>query len=212
MPRQVRMAVLAIATIMALGGLSLAQYHDGDDDGYYQNDLRQARHYGYQQGYRDGVTKGRHEGRENDPNDHQDPNWRQSTRGYEQWMGPIEDFQDGYRAGYQNGFRSGYRSMNGGWRDPDRDMDEPPYNRGGYVYDQSGYGSAGNMGYRIGLQDGMSQAREDTFKNKPFNANPRGKYDDRDHGYRREYGDKNSYRAEYTDGYRAGYESAFRRY
>jgi len=58
----------------------------------------------------------------------------------------------------------------------------------------------------------MSQAREDVYKNKRFNSNPRGKYDDRDHGYRREYGDKNSYKAQYTSGYRDGYESAFRRY
>ena len=65
------------------------------------------------------------------------------------------------------------------------------------------------MGYRTGFQDGMSQAREDMYRNKPFNASPRGKYDDRDHGYSREYGDRNSYKAQYTNGYRAGYESAF---
>jgi hypothetical protein len=85
------------------------------------------------------------------------------------------------------------------------------YNRGGDVYDQSDYGSDGNTGYRTGYQDGMSQAREDTYKNKRFNSNPRGKYDDRDHGYRQEYGDKNSYKAQYSDGYRAGYEASFRR-
>ena len=59
-------------------------------------------------------------------------------------------------------------------------------------------GTAGDMGYRIGYQDGMSQAREDAYRNKPFNPNPRGKYDDRDHGYRREFGNKSSYKAQYT--------------
>ena len=206
------MAALAIAAIVAFSGLALAQYHDDDDYGYYQDNPRQAGHYGYQQGYRDGFAKGRHEGRENDPNDYQNPDWRQATRGYEQWMGPVEVFQNGYRAGYRSGFRAGYQSVNGGWSDRDRDRDESIYHRDGYVYDRPGYGYAGNLGYRTGYQDGMSQAREDNFKNKPFNANPRGRYDDRDHGYRREYGDRNSYKAEYTDGYRAGYESAFRRY
>jgi hypothetical protein len=211
MLRQTTFAVFAIAVILAFSGLSLAQYPD-DDDGYYQGDRGQARQYGYQQGYRDGYDKGRHEGLENDPYDYQNPDWRQATRGYQQWMGPVEAFQNAYRDGYRNGFRAGYQSLNRGWGDGDGDRDEPIYNRGGYVYGQSGYGNGGNVGYRTGFQDGISQAREDTYKDKPFNANPRGKYDDRDHGYRRGYGDKNSYKAQYSDGYRAGYESAFRRY
>lgn len=93
-----------------ISSLSLAQYHDDDDDGgYHQGNPRQARQYGYQQGYRDGYAKGRHEGRENDPNDYQTPDWRQATRGYEQWMGPVETFQNGYRDGYGSGFQAGYQ-------------------------------------------------------------------------------------------------------
>jgi hypothetical protein len=205
------MTALAIAVIMAFSSLSAAQYRDDDDDGGYYQGSRQARQYGYQQGYRDGYAKGRHEGRENDPNDYQTPDWRQATRGYEQWMGPVEAFQNGYRDGYGSGFQAGYQSLNGGWgRDSDRN--EGRYDRGDVIYDRSGYGYGdGDMGYRIGYQDGMSQAREDRYKNKPFNPNPRGKYDDRDHGYRREFGNKNSYKAQYTDGYRTGYEASFRR-
>jgi len=67
-----------------------------------------------------------------------------------------------------------------------------------------------NIAYRTGYQDGTRKAREDMERNKPFNANPRGEYDDRDHGYRREYGDKSSYKSRYSEGYRAGYESMFR--
>src|SRR5689334_15518645 len=161
MPRQIRMAALAIAVIVTCTALSVAQYHDADDYGAYdQDNWRQARQYGYRQGYQDGLAKGRHEGRENDPNDYKNPNWRQATRGYEQWMGPVDAFQDGYRAGYQNGFRAGYHSVNDGWSDPDGDRDEPMYNRGREVYDQSGYGYGGNIAYRTGYQDGMSQARE----------------------------------------------------
>jgi hypothetical protein len=209
MSRQTKFAALAIALILSLSGMSLAQYRDGDDDGYYQGDIGQTRHYGIQQGYRDGYEKGRHEGRENDPNDYQDPNWRQATRGYQQWMGPMEVFQNAYREGYRNGFQAGYRSLNRGWGDGDDD--NGVYGHGGYIYGESDRGYGSNMGYSIGYQDGINQAREDTFKNKPFNANPRGRYDDRDHGYRREYGDKSDYKARYSDGYRAGYESAFRR-
>ena len=211
MPRQMRMAALAIAVVVACSAFSLAQYHD-DDDGYYHGNLGQAREYGYQQGYRDGYDKGRHEARENDPNDFQNPDWRQATRGFQQWMGLVEVYQNAYRDGYENGFRTGYQSVNRGWGDGDGDRDEDIYNRGGYIDGRSGYGYGGNIGYRTGYQDGMSQAREDMYKNKPFNASPRGKYDDRDHGYRREYGDKSRYRAQYSNGYRAGYEATFGRY
>ena len=213
MPRQLRMAALAIAVIMAFSSLSLAQYRDDDDDGgYYRGDSRQARQYGYQTGYRDGYAKGRHEGRENDPNDYQTPDWRQATRGYEQWMGPVEVFQNGYRDGYGSGFQAGFRSLNGGWGyDRNGDRDEGSYDGADVIRNRYGYGYGGDMGYRIGYQDGMSQAREDAYRNKPFNPNPRGKYDDRDHGYRREFGNKSSYKAQYSDGYRAGYEASVRR-
>ena len=124
MPRQLRVGALAIAVIVAFSGLSLAQHRDDDDDGgYYQSNSRQARQYGYQQGYRDGYAKGKHEGRENDPNDYQSPDWRQATRGYEQWMGSVQAFQSAYRNGYENGFRAGYQSLNRGWVDGDEDRD-----------------------------------------------------------------------------------------
>jgi flagellar biosynthesis/type III secretory pathway protein FliH len=154
------MAALAIAVIVAFGGLSLAQYRD-NGDGYNRGNPRQAHQYGYQQGYREGFAKGRHEGRENDPNDYQSPDRRQATRGYEQWMGPVQAFREGYRDGYGIGFRAGYESLNRGWDDD--------------IYDQSSYGYDGSIGYRTGYQDGISQAREDANKNKPFNPNPRGK-------------------------------------
>lgn len=213
MPRQLTIAAFSIAVIMALSSLSAAQYRDDDDDGgYYHGNSTQARQYGYRQGYRDGYAKGRHEGRENDPKDYQTPDWWQATRGYEQWMGPVQVFQNGYRDGYGSGFEAGYQSVNGGWGyDRDGDRDGGRHDQDGVIYDRSGYGYSGYVGYRVGYQDGMSQAREDAYRNKPFNSNPRGKYDDRDHGYRREFGDKDSYKAQYTDGYRTGYEASFRR-
>jgi hypothetical protein len=38
MPRQLRVAALAIAVMVAFSSISLAQYHD-DDDGYHQGIL-----------------------------------------------------------------------------------------------------------------------------------------------------------------------------
>jgi hypothetical protein len=189
--------------LLGLGTFTLAQ----DADDYYRGSAAQARQYGYDNGYKDGEHRGHHEGKENDPFDYHTPDWRQATHGYKSWMGPVSGFQNGYQQGYADGFRAGFLSERPQWRsDGDRDRDDG-YRGSGF------YGSSKRIGYDVGYQDGVSVAREDLYKNKAFDPNPRGRYDDRDHGYRREYGDKNAYKAEYTDGYRAGYQATFgRRY
>jgi hypothetical protein len=203
-----RMAALVTAAVLTLGTCSFAQYYDR---GAYRGSGSQAQQYGYQSGYNDGVNKGRHEGRENDPYDYHTPDWRQATRGYQSWMGPLNVFQSGYQQGYAEGFRAGFASARPGWREGYQD-----YRRDGYPdyrndYHPDSYRYDNNAGYSIGYQDGASVAREDVWKNKPFNPNPRGKYDDMDHGYRREFGDKHYYKSQYAAGYRTGYENSFRR-
>ena len=62
----------------------------------------------------------------------------------------------------------------------------------------------------FGFRDGAAVAREDMWRGKSFNPNPRGRYDDADHGYRSEFGNKHEYRERYSEAYRAGYQSTFR--
>jgi len=205
--RTARMASYALAVTLVLGGVALAR---DDDDYYRQGNSGQARQYGYQNGYRDGARHGREEGREHDPNDYQTPDRRQATRGYKNWMGPINWYQRGYQEGYGNGFRSRYRNT-GGWRDGDGDRDGRRSNdnwRGGY--DPYGGGIYRSEAYRFGYEDGSMAARSDIDKRKSYNSSPRGRYEDRDRGYQREYGNKNEYKAEYTNGYRAGYDANYR--
>lgn len=84
----------------------------------------------------------------------------------------------------------------------------------GYYAPPSQYGYQ-NDGRRIarstGYDDGSRMGYHDLSHYKPFNPYPRGQYGHADHGYHREYGDRNAYRAEYERGYRAGYASTFRR-
>lgn len=199
--RAVLAAALAATITLGLSSFAAAQYDD--DDRYYQGGSgEQARQYGYQSGYRDGYWKGQHEGRENDPGDINVRDLREATHGYQPWMGPVWYFRDGYRNGYRNGFRAGYQAGNSGWS---RD-DDARY------YPNSGYGQQyGASAYQIGYQDGASVAREDAAYGKPYNPRPRGRYDDMDHGYRREYGNKGAYKAQYANGYREGYQSAIGR-
>jgi hypothetical protein len=199
--RNTKLAALAVTVILILGASALAQ--DWDRDGDDRGSSAQARNYGYQNGYHDGYSRGRDEGRENDPFDYRTPDWRQATHGYKGWMGPLSAFQSGYQQGYREGFQSGLTSLRPAFRlnDGDRDDQEREFQE---VDIALGHGPAFAP---------SSVAREDLARGKRFNPNPRGPYDDRDHGYRREYGNKNYYKQQYTDGYRTGYQSAFgRRY
>lgn len=214
--RTMRMAAFAAAMTLVLGGLALA--HDGDDY-YYGRNNGSARQYGYQNGYRDGVNRGLEEGRERDRYDGRNVDWRFATRGYQSWMGPVNQYRDGYVDGYHNGFQEGFRRTargGWGWGDGDRDRDDGYYPDGYYrneSYNGGWYnGRFGNReAYNFGFQDGATVAREDMRERKPFNPEPRGRYNDRDHGYRHEYGDRNAYRAAYTNGYRSGYQSIMNR-
>ncbi len=96
-------------------------------------------------------------------------------------------------------------------RDDNRyyDRDDNRYNdRDGYRYDS--YRRGLHVARDFGFRDGSQVAREDMWNRKPFNPNPRGRYDDADHGYRRQFGNKHEYREHYSEAYRDGYMSTFR--
>jgi len=84
------------------------------------------------------------------------------------------------------------------------------YDNGNRYYDRDDYGQCARVAREFGWRDGSQVAREDMWRGKPFNPNPRGPYDDADHGYRRAFGSIHEYRANYSQAYRAAYENAFR--
>ncbi len=191
--RRLQLAASVVAVTLMVSGLALAD----DDDYNRRGNAAQAHQYGFQNGYQDGVRRGQHEARENDPGDFQSRDWRNASRGYQNWMGPFGRFQDGYRDGYRQGYQSAFNDRWGRRGDGDRD-------------DYGGGWSGGNAAYNYGLQDGILTGREDSLRGKQFNPNPRGG-NHADRGYIREYGDRNAYRAQYSDGYRAGYQRTYGR-
>ncbi len=204
---RMRMAALVVAVTLVVSGLALA-HDDDDDNGYYRGNVAQARQYGYQNGYRDGFRHGREDRFRRGGYDFRSEDLEHSSRGYAQWMGPFGQFKKGYRDGYRRGYEAGfYRSGYFRRGDGDGDADDRIFDRDDYGYGRPRFG--GNVGYNFGYQDGSTVAREDIAKGKPYNPNPRGRYDDRDHGYRGEYGNKDNYKAQYAAGYRAGYQSVF---
>ena len=185
MKRTITLTSCAVALTLIMSGVALAR--DDDDDYYRRGNAEQARNYGYQNGYNDGAKHGRHEGREHDANDYHPPDWERATHGYKSWMGPVDSYRRGYQEGFENGFRDAYRNtaQSDGYRE-------------------------NYEAYRFGYDDGATAARSDLELRKPYNSKPRGRYDDRDHGYRRGYGSKDRYKDEYTNGYRAGYDANYR--
>ncbi len=147
MRQQVRMATLAISMVVALSKFTFGQRYDRDD--YYRDgNVAQTQRYGYDNGFRDGEKKGRHEGRENDPFDYRTPDWRQATHGYKSWMGPVNAFQSGYQQGYREGFQSGFASE----RPASRGGDRQGFYRGGSYYGSGNYGSYTRVAYDTGYQ------------------------------------------------------------
>ena len=81
---------------------------------------------------------------------------------------------------------------------------------GNRYYDNDGYRNGGiEAAHEFGFRDGQEAGRGDLWSAKPFNPNPRGRFDGEDHGYRREFGSKHDYRERYTEAYREGYERAY---
>jgi len=96
------------------------------------------------------------------------------------------------------------------------DRDDYRYgdNRYDNRYDRDDYRDNFRRGMHIarefGFRDGAQVAREDMWRGKRFNPNPRGRYDDADHGYNRAFGDRHEYREHYTRAYRDAYMSTYR--
>lgn len=64
----------------------------------------------FQNGYRDGLEKGREDGEDNDRYDLNRHNWyRSATRGYEDEYGPRTEYSARYREGFEAGYAEGYR-------------------------------------------------------------------------------------------------------
>jgi hypothetical protein len=195
MVKRIELGAILFALTLVLSGLARAQW-DSDDGYYRQGDRSMAQQYGDQNGYHEGIKHGRHEGRENDPEDFHIPDDGHASRGYRDWMGPIWVYQNAYREGYRAGFRAGYNRESRTWSNSDT-ADFPVVYGGNY-----GGIWSGNQSHEIGFRDGALVAREDIREGKPYNPNPRGRYEDR----------ARDYRGQYASGYRAGYESTRGRY
>jgi hypothetical protein len=77
--------------------------------------------------------------------------------------------------------------------------------RSGPAWGRDGHVEAGNIGYREGFERGDEERRE----RRPFNYADERAYRNGDEGYRREFGDRETYRRIFRIAYAEGYRDAY---
>ena len=94
------------------GSVRAPRYNNTDD--YYGDNGRGSRYninsLAFQNGYRDGMTKGREDAEDRDRYDASRHSWyRSANRGYESRYGERSTYQELYRQGFDAGYSEGYR-------------------------------------------------------------------------------------------------------
>lgn len=173
--------------------------------GYHGYDTREMERRAYDNGYRDGVRAGEHDGRDGRVFAmERQREWRDADDGYHRDYGDREfyqrNFREGFRVGYSEGFNryarggvsSGYPST----------YPAPPV-----VVPRATYGTpAAQNGYR----DGLEQGRDDARDHDRFDPTGAKRYREGDHDYHDRYGSREEYKREYRAAFQQGYDEGYR--
>ena len=125
--------------------------------------------------------------------------YRDADNGYDRNEGSRDLYRDEYRRGFTEGYRLGYRDDR--WDRNDRPSNNGPLNRAGYR--DPGQARGFSDGYRKGAEDrnGNHRFEPERFKEVRQGTAP---------GYDNDFGSRERYTSSYRNGFRIGYEDAFR--
>ena len=84
--------------------------------------------------------------------------------------------------------------------------------RGDRPYYNGYYRNIEQIAHQNGYREGREAGEKDGRRGRPFAFDRHGDWRDADDGYRREYGDREFYRHEFREGFRAGYTEAYNQY
>jgi len=192
-----RISSLGILAI-TLGLLSLPSALFAQLD--YRGGPLNARQRGYQQGYKDGYAAGRVSNLSNREQDQRNQRLKAQGNGYQPSFGSEAEYSQGYR----EGFDAGSNDVSNGVRSR---LDElfrapaPPSNPDRSRQDLS----ARDHGYQHGYKDGYESGRVSNLSNREQDLrNQRLKA--QGNGYQPSFGSE----AEYSQGYRAGFDDGSR--
>jgi hypothetical protein len=180
-------------------------------DGYYGARAS----YGFDNGYRQGLSEGERDARQRQRFDYNDSNqYRRADRGYDRRSGDLDGYRREFRRGFEAGYRDGYqRAGNGrGGYGPYGNSGGRGNSRGGYGY-PGGYGSP--YGYaspaaQYGFNEGYEKGLEDLRDGDRYEPARHKWYREGDRHYNSRYGSRDAYKNEYRLAFREGYDRAFR--
>lgn len=192
MIRRIQIAGLVSVLAVTLAGIAQAREH---------HDRHGAQPYAYQHGYRDGFDHGQRDVSQGRRYHLKSDDFEDADRGYRDDMGSRDEYREEYRNGYRAGYDDAFNGRGGRY-----DSDSPQ----GYSPGGQGYYPNGDVASQLGYRDGMIDGRNDLAHNKPFRPDKHDRFEDADHGYRHDYGDKRAYKQEYRQAYTQGYQEAYR--
>jgi hypothetical protein len=173
---KIKAILLAMAMVVTLSGLALAQgnyddrnrdyrdrgnndyrgnHQDNDNYTWGQNRNNDAREYGFHNGYRDGWNQGRAARMRRGSYNY---GGSSDTNGYNRYMGPRGQYKQGYREGYRVGYSDAFYSRRSQYSytygqngnrtpwDPDGDGRPGYSNNGGYYGNNNNYNNGYNNG------------------------------------------------------------------
>lgn len=110
-------SLLIALTLLAPSAALADHHHDGDDRGAASVDHdrgRQSHDVAFDNGYRDGLQKGREDSVNRKAFDPAHTLWyRGASRGYNERFGSHEQYRDVYRDGFGQGYASAYQARAG---------------------------------------------------------------------------------------------------
>lgn len=184
MIRKIQIAGLVGAIVLAVVGITQAHEHrDRDESGQYA----------YHRGYRDGFAHGQIDRSRGAGYSYQSDEYEDADGGYSPQFGSHEGYRENYREGYVAGYDD---SFYGRARRFDSD-------------DGGRYSPDGSFASQIGYEDGLIDGRKDLRANKPFRPDKHDRYEDANHGYRSDYGNKKLYKQQYRQAYTNGYQDGY---
>jgi len=194
---------------------------DGQSYSYYDSSRA-----AYDQGYREGVKQGEHDGRKSERYRYEDDKmYQRADKGYRREYGSLERYRQAFRDGYAAGYTSGYERFApapdyryGDGRAVPRGS-SPDWSRGPSTYPYPASrpnpgrfpqgGTFDNPAFQNGENDGYEKGLEDAQKHRSFDPARHDWYRDGDRRYDRQYGTKEQYASQYREGFRDGYERGF---
>ena len=197
--RLIPAALISAATIAVAPACASQVY------GYHGGNTREMERRAYDNGYRDGVRAGEHDGRDGRVFAmERQREWRDADNGYHRDYGDREFYQRNFREGFRVGYSEGFNRYARGGVYPAYPSSTYP---GGGAVPRATYGTAAAQN---GYRDGLEQGRDDAHDRDRYDPTGAKRYRQGDHDYHDRYGSRDEYKREYRAAFQQGYDEGYR--